>query len=251
MSRLTYVEEAIEVSFARKRAERFLPIIYDPEGYASHPEPDGVYFRVLRRGRGDEAIQYFVRWDEQDCRAAYPLVGDLFSHPFDYEPIIAFIKKGRIVRLVVSAAGSLLQGGHQTEIYREDESSTIGKATYKTSKAPAYPFGEHESVGHYKEEPIRRVGFKGKRPLLGVATCYHVYTTVRSYLRGPVLSASLFPLTDKVLERWYSEENFGHDVSNPWRYPHIRYHPSPKMRTLAEERSRIGARGMGRAGAGN
>ena len=238
---MEYVEKGIEVSFEMRWAKKFLPLIHDPRGYASHPKPEGVYYRILRR-KSEEAIQYFVRWDEQDCIAAYPLVGHLFSHKFDYEPIIAFIKDGEIGKLVISATGGLTQGGHQTEIYREDESSVLGKVTYRTSKAPEYPFGEHESVGYFREEPLDKVTFRAKRPMLGVATCYHVYTAMRSYLRGPILDMKLFALKSEVLDRWYCVENFGHDVSNPWKYPHIRYHPSPKMEILIEERSRIAAR---------
>jgi len=240
---LKYVERGIEVSFEAEQAKRFLPVIHDPSGFASHPKPDGVYYRVLRKG-AEEAIQFVVRWDEQDCRAAYPVVGNLFSHLFDYEPIIIFIKDGQIARLVISAAGSLTQGGHQTEIYREDESSALGRVEYRTNRVPEYPFGEKECVGYFKEDSIEKVTLKDKKPIIGVATCYHAYTTTGSYLRGPILNLRLLELREEVLEKWYHNENFGHDVSNPWKYPHIRYHPSPKMKLLIDERSRIGSRNI-------
>ncbi len=54
-----------------------------------------------------------------------------------------------------------------------------------------------------------------------------------------MLDVELFEMTDEVIAEWYRKENFGHDVSNPFRYPHIRYSPSPKMKQLTEERSHL------------
>ena len=233
-----YVEKSVEVHFGESLSRDLLPIIYDPKGHAEDQRPDGVFYRILKQGK-EQAIQYFVHWKKQDCRQEYPLIGELFSHDFDYEPIVAFVKQGKILKLVLSGGGNILQGGHQTEIYRKDKSLVIGKVTYQTSAKPAYPFGVKKVTDSFKEDSIDRVRFKGNRPVLALATCYYVYTTARQYLKGPKLDVELFEMTDEVITRWYRKENFGHDVSNPFKYPHVRYSPSPKMRQLAEERKRL------------
>jgi hypothetical protein len=231
-----YYEKKLRAYFNKRKARKFLPIIHDPKGYGSNPKPDAFYYRILKKGKM-EAIQYFLRWDKQDCTKSYPGIGYLFSHDFDYEPIIVFLEDGKLTKLVISAAGSLLQGGHQTEIFRQDKSITFGKVQYKTSKKLIYPYGVKNVNNNFKEDSLQKVRFKGNKPNLGLATCYHVYTTIGSYLRGPKLKVELLELTDEVLRKWYKEENFGHDVSNPWKYPHIKYHPSPKIKRLTEERT--------------
>ncbi len=233
-----YAEEDVDVHFDKSLSRDFLPIIHDPKGHAEDQQPDGVFYRILKRGK-EQAIQYFVHWKKQDCRQEYPLIGELFSHDFDYEPVVAFVTQGKIWKLVLSGGGNILQGGHQTEIYRNDKSVAIGKVTYKTSAKPVYPFGVMKATDSFKENSIDSLRFKGNRPILALATCYHVYTTARQYLKGPKLDVELFEMTDEVITRWYRKENFGHDVSNPFRYPHVRYSPSPKMKQITEERKRL------------
>ena len=233
-----YLEREIKLYFDENKAKQFVPIVYDPNNFGTDPEPDGIFYRILKKGN-EEAIQYFVHYRKQDCTWQYPGIGYLFSHDFDYEPIIVFLENEKPSKLVLSAAGSLIQGGHQTEIYRKDESMALGKVTYKTNKQPEYPYGINETTGHFKEDTLDKIVLKEKRPLLGLATCYHVYTPVKKYLQGQMLDLELFPLTDEILTEWYEQENFGHDVSNPWKYPGIRYYPSPKMKLLTEERTEL------------
>jgi len=235
---LKYVRDGLEASFDTDRIRKFLPIVYDPKGYASRPKPEGLYYRILKK-KDEEAIQFFIHWDEQDCRKEYFGFGHLFTHRFDYEPIIAFARDDKVTALVVAGGGNLLQGGHQTEIYGERQSLAVRQVAYRTSKTPEYPFGEHGYIASVKEAPIASVTFEDKRPALAVATCYHVYTAVRSHLYGSQLAMRLSELSNNVLDSWYEDEYFGHDVSDPWEYPHIRYYPSPKMKALIEQRADI------------
>ena len=157
-----YVEKNVEVRFGKSLSRNFLPIIHDPKGHAEDQQPDGVFYRILKQGK-EQAIQYFVHWKKQDCSQEYPLIGELFSHDFDYEPIIAFVKQGKIWKLVLSGGGNILQGGHQTEIYRNDRSMALGKVAYTTSAKSAYPYGVNKVADSFKEDSISRVRFKINR----------------------------------------------------------------------------------------
>ena len=109
-----YVEKSVEVHFGESLSRDLLPIIYDPKGHAEDQRPDGVFYRILKQGK-EQAIQYFVHWKKQDCRQEYPLIGELFSHDFDYEPIVVFVTGGKIWKLVLSGGGNILQGGQNWE----------------------------------------------------------------------------------------------------------------------------------------
>lgn len=238
----TYVEEGIDVLFDKDYAEKFQPIVYDRKGFGTDPEAKGMYYRILEAGEV-RAIQLFIYWEKQDCTDEYPLVGEFFSHSYDYEPVIVFVRGGKINKVVIAGAGGLTWPwlGHQTEIYREEESNVLGKVTYRTSPEPHYPYGEHTEEDMFKAEPLTRVSFKGTRLMIGLATCYHVYTTRKHYLTGQILDPPLKRLTDDILNKWYKEEHFGHDVSNPWKHPHIRFHSPPKLE-LSMEKRRGGSR---------
>ena len=123
-----------------------------------------------------------------------------------------------------------------TEVYGEDEEFSRGKTSYETSEYPLYPFGRRRRFDSYLAGPIKRVTFRGARPVLAIATCYHVYTTLSHYQAGPVISPPLKRLTTRVLTRWYRMGHFGHDVSDPWVFPHVRFSPPPELKKPIERR---------------
>jgi hypothetical protein len=234
----SYLDEGIIALFDDELARRYQPIIYDKKGFGSQPFPVGIYYRILKEER-EYAIQFYFYWEEQDCTAAYPLIGGLFSHEFDYEPIIVFIGDERVLRVALAGAGGLRKGGHQTEIYEDLGSTSWGRVRYETQASPRYPFGVHSEEDSFKSDSITRVRFKGTRPEIGIATCYHVFTPLENYLSGEILDIPLKRLTDEVLEQWYNEEHFGHDVSNPWSHPYIKFHPPPKIEEEIDERGNL------------
>jgi hypothetical protein len=70
-------------------------------------------------------------------------------------------------------------------------------------------------------------------------TCFHAFSGAEDQLRGERLNIKLKRLDDTTLEEWFlnhhkspDEEPFGHDVSNPFEFPFIKYtDPKPFLRT--------------------
>lgn len=225
-----YVETGIEVLFDENYVKRFQPIIYDKNGHGVNPEPEGIYYRILRRAK-ETAIQFFVYWEKQICYGI-----PFLSHRYDYEPLIVFLQEDRLSKVIIAGETDISKGGHKTEVYQDDEAYIWGKAKYKTNKTPQYPYGEHSEQAWFIAAPLTRMEFEGTRPKIGIATCYHVYSVEKKELTGPILDLPLKRLTEKTLKKWYEKEHFGHDVSNPWKFPHIRFHSPPKLKQMIEER---------------
>jgi hypothetical protein len=72
------------------------------------------------------------------------------------------------------------------------------------------------------------------RPEVSVVNCYHAFAGVKIALT-PEQKAELKPelvrLDQKLLDKWYylnSKNRYGHDVSNPFSEPYIKYYPPPE-----------------------
>lgn len=83
------------------------------------------------------------------------------------------------------------------------------------------------------------------RPLFGVTSCSHVFSGAEKELRGVVLPIPLKRLNDQVLHEWYfehhkdpREEPFGHDVSDAFDFPYIKYcDPKPFVKKIRISRT--------------
>lgn len=72
--------------------------------------------------------------------------------------------------------------------------------------------------------------FLDHHPVFGLRRCSHVFSGDADFFSEPKTDVPLRRLTDDVLHEWYfqhckadDEEPFGHDVSNPFEYPHVKY----------------------------
>jgi hypothetical protein len=125
---------------------------------------------------------------------------------------------------------------HKTEIHttgaNRDEKEAQNKCM--TSPLPFYPFGgEHcrEVTSCVKQYPLEAsMYFLDHHPLFGLRECSHVFSGDAQYFRDPKIDVPIRELTDEVLYKWYHkhydsnyDQPFGHDVSNPFEFPHIKY----------------------------
>jgi hypothetical protein len=75
--------------------------------------------------------------------------------------------------------------------------------------------------------------FKALQPLFGIRACSNVFSGAKYDLQGDIFNPPLKRLTDRILTQWYfkhynheDDMPFGHDVADPFTYPHIKYHPA-------------------------
>jgi hypothetical protein len=70
---------------------------------------------------------------------------------------------------------------------------------------------------------------KHHHPKFAIVTCYHAFTAEEIYYDEPVfkgkniLNFTLKKLTDNILDDWYNQKGFGHEVSDPFTFPYIRF----------------------------
>ena len=232
-----YVDPALKPYFSDDFATEFQPQLFNYKGEGSKPEPAGIYYRIiLAPDLGLFCIQYYVYWKRQDC-------GPLKSHIHDYEPIMMFLRppKEKPVRVVNGGVGDMSSGNltfHRAEIHLAGKKTRDSKDLFKkfrTSPAPYYPWGENtgrEIGSWYKRYPLETsLYFRGGSPLVGILNCYHAFSCAAEAVeRRKRLSPRLNRMDDTVLGEWYhkhyeseTEEPFGHDVSNPFDFPHIKY----------------------------
>jgi hypothetical protein len=234
-----YLDPGTLVTFDDELAGKFQPLIFDPYGYGKDPAPEGVFYRILNKG-DEKVIQYYVYWEKQDCKGE--VLGELYSHDYDYEPVFIFTRGDEVFRVVLAGEGKPAQAGHRTDIYEVRDRRLrdyTDNVPYTTGPKTQYPFGENRSRDEVIVRSISKLAFEGKRLKICLAACYHVYDALDpNMVRGPVLVSPLRRLDDSVLDEWYNEEHFGHDVSNPWVKPYIRYHPPPPARDQIEKRKK-------------
>jgi hypothetical protein len=67
-------------------------------------------------------------------------------------------------------------------------------------------------------------------PKFAIVTCYHAFTGEERYYdeivinrEKKILNFALKKLTDDVLDDWYNRMGFGHEVSDPFTFPYIRF----------------------------
>jgi hypothetical protein len=69
-----------------------------------------------------------------------------------------------------------------------------------------------------------------QHPKFAIVTCYHAFTGEEIYYDDHVfeeekniLNFTLKKLTNDVLEHWYHDKGFGHEVGDPFTFPYIRF----------------------------
>ena len=235
-----------EVFFCDDLANLYKPIIYGAD--FPDPEPVGIYYRImLSPGLNRLCIQYYVYWLDQDCLDILPIA----DHKYDYEPILIFIDLPQefpvgIVNAGFSSSLGLTCRFHKTEIRLTefvDRDFKEYQFRYKTSPAPSYPFGGQAGlIGStcIKKYPISgAIYLKDLHPMFGITSCSHVFSGAEKALHGRIMSLPINRLDDQILHEWYfehyddeNEEPFGHDVSDPFTFPHIKYcDPKPVLRS--------------------
>lgn len=228
-----YLLEHLKVFFCDSLASDYAPIVYG--GQFDEPKAEGLYYRILSDlNLAELCLQYYTYWMEQIC-----LGGASASHRYDYEPILLFLKppQEHCYKVVNGGfSGRLDCRFHKTEIHivganrDEEEAPCISR----TSPAPFYPFGgEHgqEIVNCVKQYPLEAsIYFLDHHPVFGLRQCSHVFSGDATHFRQPRMNPPLRRLTDSILHEWYHEhrksdreEPFGHDVSNPFEFPHVKY----------------------------
>jgi hypothetical protein len=175
-------------------------------------------------------------------RIAGYVVGRFFTHDNDFEPILMFVKDSEIVKIVISARGSLDSEPHRNDIYVKQNYHNEGESIFCLEE-PLYVNGKR-----VPENPPPRIIFKefedtklkyGRdndddshhhHPKFAIVTCYHAFTGEEIYYDDQVfeeekniLNLALKKLTDDVLEHWYHDKGFGHEVSDPFTFPYIRF----------------------------
>lgn len=179
------------------------------------------------------SIQYFFYWNYQLCIFS--------SHTYDYEPILIYLRKGtKHTHLIVNGGLAGIECRfHKNEIrpIRGERSSYINYFSVNVSPIPYYPFGKDGTIisrGCSKQYPLNNksdLQFQDFHPMFGIRACSNVFSGAADDLEGEIFNPTLETLTDKILDEWYyrysSNEDdmpFGHDISDPFSYPYIRYH---------------------------
>src|SRR5262245_23245847 len=228
---------SVESYFCDPMAEMFKPIIYG--GDYSEPESEGIYYRWLYRPDPKMmCLQYYVYWLDQNCLGLLPVA----DHRYDYEPIFIYLEPPKSFPIGIVNAGYSKGLGvscrfHKTEIRMKDFTErdfSEYESKYKTSPEPFYPFGNSDGLDGstcVKKYPIAgSIYLSDLHPMFGITSCSHVFSGAEKELRGRVLSIPLKRLDDGVLHEWYfehhkdpREEPFGHDVSDAFDFPFIKY----------------------------
>ena len=235
----------IESHFCDDIAKIYEPIIFG--GDYSEPEPEGIYYPDLYKADSKLlCVQYYVYWLEQNCLGLLPVA----DHKYDYEPIFIYVKPSIMFPIGIVNAGYSKGLGvscrfHKSEIRMKgiaERDFSEDEAQYKTSPEPFYPFGGSDGLNGracVKNYPIAgAVYLNDSQPMFGITSCSHVFSGAEKDLRGRILSIPLKRLDDQVLNEWYfnhykveNEEPFGHDVSNTFDFPYIKYcNPKPFLK---------------------
>jgi hypothetical protein len=241
-----FITHSLKCFFNEDLANLYQPMILAGDYF--EPQPEGIYYRVISaEDQKAICIQYYVYWLEQDCLGALPIA----DHKYDYEPIFVYLEPPKefpigIVNAGYSKALGMSCRFHKTEVRMKDYNErdiSEAQVEYRTSPGPFYPFGGSDGLQGatcVKKYPLAGAMYMNElRPLFGIVSCSHVFSGSEKDLRGEILSIPLKRLDDLVLNDWYfqhhmdpDEEPFGHDVSNPFDFPYIKYHdPKPILRT--------------------
>ncbi|HET7285781.1 MAG TPA: hypothetical protein VFI70_13945, partial [Nitrososphaeraceae archaeon] len=213
-------------------ATKYKPIAYSHECLSG--DPQAICYRIIANdATQDMCIQFFFYWANQYCMMA--------SHRYDYEAIFIYLEANDPnPQLIVNGGlGGPECGFHKNEIRPRAGERTGHELHFseKTSSKPYYPFGKDDGSlkceGCSEQYPLNGddLRFEDQHPLFGIRACSNVFSGASYDLQGKRFDPPLKRLTDDVLTEWYfkhyNDEDdmpFGHDVSDPFSYPYIKYH---------------------------
>lgn len=238
-----FVSPAFDVAYCDRLASKYKPVVLDPLGYGRSPvPPEFMAYRIVFDNNNQRlCLIYELYWRRQDCQWRQ------FNkdHDHDYEQIqIHFnLNKEKLSRVVVASAGPPRYGGHGVEIYRHKKQVHAGAMRRKTASFESFPWGRHNYEIWVLDQPIYNLVFIEKRPVVRVSNCFHVFTGIKwnqwqGHRKKPKtenplrheLKMPLCRLDRRILWQWYyqhRENQFAHDLSNPFNPPHILYYPPP------------------------
>ncbi len=230
-----YSSDKTDVGYCDELARDLCPILFDSkDGNATKPfPPEAAYYRIYSKEE-DLCVLYEIYWKEQICTGK--------DHKFDYEQVQVHMGlQGKITSVVVSAKGSPALSFHGVHVFLPRKGTNWYGTHYRTSPKESFPWGGEygrSNVTEVFEFPIGDLKFLGSNPSLFVATCYHAFEGIsplaferkKEFLESHRIPLKTKRLDDKVLDMWYNlnvENRFGHDISNPFESPFIKYHPPP------------------------
>jgi hypothetical protein len=253
-----YTLPPLKTYFSDKIASIYRPLIYrgdqffddneEDDDNAPATNPEGIYYRIVYDpSEAAYCLQYYLYWLIQNCTK---FIG-ISNHIYDYEPIFVFVKPPNPIPYGIVNAGQSRARAfgecrfHKTEVRMRKyllRDQIEGPYSFTTSPYPFDPFGGNSGAAGQncvKKYPLAgSIYFEEYRPLFGMNTCFHAFSGAEGELNGELLKMTLKRLDDNTLEEWYlnhhksaAEEPFGHDVSNPFEFPHIKYvDPKPFLR---------------------
>jgi hypothetical protein len=171
-------------------------------------------------------------------RIAGFVVGRFFTHQYDFEPILVFLEDSNITKIAISGRGGLDSEPHRNDIFVKQNYHNEGESVFylqgslyvKGKEVPqtlpqTVIFKEFEDMKlKYGHDDINK-----HHPRFAIVTCYHAFTGEGIYYDEPVfreenmMNLTLNKLTDNLLDDWYNQKGFGHEVSDPFTFPYIRF----------------------------
>jgi hypothetical protein len=232
-----YVDKDLKVAFCDALASDFMPILYDPRGYGSAPFPPEIiaYRLIADLNKQILCLLYEVYWERQDC--SWKELNKDHDHDYEQLQIHFNLAKGEVEKVVVSSTGPIENGGHGVEIYSDVSTPKVRSIVYLTSSDETFPWGGKKgqiNASQIRDIPLEHLLFENGRPSVVVLNCYHVFAGLKRQLSSKektILTPKLKKLDRKLLDKWYylhTENRFGHDISNPFKQPHILYYPPPE-----------------------
>ncbi|MFX1566500.1 MAG: hypothetical protein ACFFCH_10960 [Promethearchaeota archaeon] len=233
-----FVINPYEVAFCDGLAKTYMPLILDSSGHGSSPSPpEFIAYRILiDTTKPRLCILYEVYWKRQDCTWR-ELNKD---HDHDYEAIqLHFnLETGAIEKIAIAAGGPIEYAGHGVELYTPTTKAESRSSQGLTSPKNAFPWGQYAIEIQILEQPMSNLAFQNQRPVILIVNCYHVFTGLKvwhlSESQEEIMHALEIPLKRldlALLEHWYYRNvnnRFGHDLSNPFTEPYLKYYPPPE-----------------------
>ncbi len=159
-----------------------------------------------------------------------------FTHAHDFEPILIFLDtEDKVERIVASGMGDVQSIPHRNDIF-------ISDIPYSCSNGHDFEMSkEYQDYGTEIEglnKPLSRYGHTyfyidqlgrlGDKPKFRIATCFHAFRRLENMGKvGTPMEIDLVEMNDSELAEWFNKRDFGHDVFDPFTFPHIKY-CSPK-----------------------
>ncbi len=236
-SRDSYIVADLSVAFCHELAEDFRPLIFDPRDCGSNPFPPELlaYRLIIDQKRQSLCILYEVYWKRQDC--SWREFNKDHDHDYEQIQIHFSLKTGKIEKVIVSSVGPPENAGHGVEVFSHVLEAKVRTVLYSTSAKEFFPWGGDsgkENATQVREIPIENLVFENGKPAVLVVNCYHAFAGLKRQL-SPEERKELKPkaerLNEKLLDTWYyrhAKNRFGHDISKPFKEPHIMYYPPPE-----------------------